>query len=70
MFTVNEVAEQLRVSRSVVYALIDAGKLVSHRIGLGRGTIRVAEEDLAAYLDACKVQQPQVRNQRLRHIQM
>ena len=51
MFTVKEVAEKLNVSAQCVYALIDAGKLIAHRIGLGRGTIRVSEDDLQAYLD-------------------
>ena len=50
MLTVTQVAERLQVSRSIVYALIDARKLSCHRIGLGRGTIRISESDLDAYL--------------------
>ena len=45
MHKVSQVAEKLNVSESIVYALIDAGRLACHRIGLGRGTIRVSTED-------------------------
>jgi excisionase family DNA binding protein len=54
MMTVKEVASQLRVSATCVYQLIEAGKLACHRIGLGRGAIRVAEADLAAFVDGCR----------------
>ncbi len=54
MLTVKEVAEHLRVSATCVYQLIEKGKLVCHRIGLGRGAIRVRETDLAAFIDGCK----------------
>lgn len=43
MLTVKEVAERLRVSRTCVYQLIERGMLVCHRIGLGRGAIRIAQ---------------------------
>lgn len=51
MLTVKQVAERLQVSKSIVYALIDAQRLPCHRIGLGRGTIRISETDLGVYLD-------------------
>jgi excisionase family DNA binding protein len=51
MLSVKEVAQRLRCSTSLVYALIEAGRLRCHRIGLGKqGGIRVSEEHLAAYL--------------------
>lgn len=52
MKTVNEIAIQLAVSKAVVYRLIDSGKLKCHRIGLGRGAIRVSEAQLKAFLDS------------------
>jgi excisionase family DNA binding protein len=55
MLTVKEVAERLRVSRTCVYQLVERGKLACHRIGLGRGAIRIAIEDLAAYVEGCRV---------------
>ena len=54
LLTVKEVAERLRVSRTCVYQLVERGKLVCHRIGLGRGAIRVSIEDLAAFVERCR----------------
>lgn len=48
---VREVAERLEVAQSTIYLLIAAGKLRATRHGLGRGTIRISEEQLAQYLD-------------------
>ncbi len=55
MLKVTQVAEKLNVSESIVYALIDAGRLACDRIGVGRGTIRVSSEDLDIYLASCRV---------------
>jgi len=52
MMTVGELAGRLAVSRSKVYALIEAGTIGHYRIG---GSIRVSEEQLTAYLESCKV---------------
>lgn len=54
MLTVREVAEQLSVSATCVYQLISRGKLACHRIGVGRGAIRIAAEDLAAFIEGCR----------------
>ncbi len=54
LMTVKEVARRLRVSASLVYQLIDSGKLGCHRIGNGRGAIRIRPEDLANYLQGCR----------------
>lgn len=54
LLTVREVAERLRVSSRSVYDLVASGKLACHRIGMGRGAIRVNEGDLAAFLDSCR----------------
>jgi excisionase family DNA binding protein len=54
MITVVEVAARLRMSRACVYQLVHAGRLTSYRIGLGRGAIRISEEDLAAYVEGCR----------------
>jgi hypothetical protein len=37
-----------------VYALCKAGTLPHHRLGQGRGTIRIDRQDLLAYVAACK----------------
>ena len=52
MLTVKQVANELAVSTACVYQLIRSGKLASHRIGIGRGTIRIAKSDLAEFIDA------------------
>jgi excisionase family DNA binding protein len=51
---VRDVAERLEVSQATVYALIAHGKLKCSRIGLGRGVIRVSDDQLAAYLQAAE----------------
>ncbi|WP_210417744.1 helix-turn-helix domain-containing protein [Bythopirellula goksoeyrii] len=74
MLTVREVAESLRVSPTCVYQLIEKGKIACHRIGLGRGAIRVCESDLAGYVESCRkpgnktaMRPPRPRG-RLRHL--
>ncbi len=47
--TILEVARRLEVSASLAYRLISAGKLRCCRHGIGRGVIRVSEEQLASY---------------------
>jgi excisionase family DNA binding protein len=54
LLTVKEVARRLRVSASLVYQLVDSGKLGCHRIGNGRGAIRIRPEDVTSYLQACR----------------
>jgi excisionase family DNA binding protein len=54
MLNVREVAERLRVSATCVYQLIEQGKLACHRIGIGRGAIRVSAEDLEEFIDGCR----------------
>lgn len=50
LFTVAEAAERLSVSRSLLYAIIEAGGLAVYRLGQGRGTIRIAQADLQRFL--------------------
>lgn len=52
--TVKEAAEQLGISRSLVYVLCDAGKIRHERHGLGRGTIRIPPEALEEYRRAAE----------------
>lgn len=47
---VKDIAAALRVDSSTVYAEIKAGRLVSYRVGQGRGTIRVSRTAFAQYL--------------------
>src|SRR5262249_36384057 len=61
VLTVKQVADRLAVSPKCVYSLIEHGNLPCPRIGSGRGTIRVSEEQLRAYLGATK--QVQVREE-------
>lgn len=74
MFTVKEVAARLRVSAASIYNLIESGKLACHRIGAGRGTIRVSEEDLSAFLSGCREvtsEAPKpLPKQKLRHLDL
>ncbi len=49
-----QLAERLNVSLSTVYGLIETGKIACHRIGVGRGAVRVSESQLAEYLESTK----------------
>ena len=48
--TVREVAGRVEISVSLVYRLVESGKLRCTRHGLGRGVIRVSEAQLTDYL--------------------
>ncbi len=47
--TVQEVADRLGMSRPLIYQLCHAGLLGHERHGIGRGSIRITELDLAKY---------------------
>jgi excisionase family DNA binding protein len=76
MLTVREVAALLKVAPSTVYALASGGRLISHRIGLGRGAIRFAEDDVTDFLRSSRTESREEvgesptrrRLQRLRHL--
>ncbi len=54
LMTVKKVARRLRVSASLVYQLVDSGRLGCHRIGNGRGAIRIRPKDVDEYLNQCR----------------
>lgn len=56
MLTVKQAAQEMCVSATCVYQLVSAGKLACHRIGIGRGTVRISNDDLAAYIDSCRLE--------------
>ena len=74
LLTVKDVAARLNVSSSLVYQIVEGGKLPVHRIGNGRGSIRFRSEDIEAYVDECRVEKqapaPRQRRPRLKHIKL
>jgi len=68
VLTVADVAKRLRCSPSLVYGLCASGKLPHHRLGLGRGTIRVTEAQLAAFLEGTAITPAPSQPEELRHI--
>jgi excisionase family DNA binding protein len=77
LLNVAEAAKQLNVSRGTIYNLRGTGELPHRRIGVGRGCIRFAEEDLKEYLDRKKVKgreeaapAPKPSPVRLRHLEL
>ena len=68
MLTVADVAKRLRCSPSLVYGLCASGKLPHHRLGLGRGTIRVTEDQLEAFLQGTVITPTPAAAAELRHI--
>lgn len=75
LLTVSEVSGWLNISASLVYQLVDLGKLPVHRIGNGRGAIRFRQEDIEEYLEASRsenvvqVREPSVRP-KLKHVRI
>lgn len=72
--TVKEAADRLEVSVSLTYSLLTSGKLRGTRHGLGRGTWRVSESQLSAYLDSVESGAPpraeRPRPARLKHLKV
>ena len=56
MYTVKKAAEILRLSVSLTYALLAAGRIRHERHGLGRGTIRIPSDALEEYRQAQTVE--------------
>lgn len=50
MLTVREAAERLNVSEKTVRNLLSHGLMSFHRIGTGRGVIRISENAIVAHL--------------------
>lgn len=75
LLTVADVAKWLTVSSSLVYQLVESGKLPVYRIGNGRGSIRFRPEDIEGYLNTCRSErmpvpaQPKIRP-RLKHLRI
>ena len=53
-WTVKQLAEHYGLSRRSLYDAITAGKLVTHRFGLGRGGMRVADKDRIDWEQRCR----------------
>lgn len=67
LLTVKDVAERLSVSSSLIYQLVESGKLSVYRIGNGRGAIRFCPEDVQTYLDSCRSEKlPPTSNRKVR----
>lgn len=67
MMTIAEIAKKLHISPACAYALVESKELAHYRIGVGRGTIRVSEEQLEAYLKKKEVAKPALQ---LRHLSL
>ena len=74
MLTVKETAQRLNVSIATVYALVAANKLRCHRIGIGRGVIRVDPTDIDDFLESTRsegtVQDAPAPQRPLRHLKL
>jgi excisionase family DNA binding protein len=75
-FSVKQVAEKLGVAPATVYSLCGRRRLKHQRIGLGRGVIRIREEDLEQYLAGATVEPeepaapPPPRPTKLKHLKL
>ena len=56
MLTVGQAAARLGISIALIYQLCSSRKLPHIRLGCGRGTIRISESDLDAYVQAARVE--------------
>ncbi len=57
-WTVRQLAKHYGVSDRTIYDVIASGELVVHRIGTGRGTIRIADADRIAWENRCRAPEP------------
>lgn len=55
LLTVKETSERLSCSVALVYSLCEKGKLAHVRLGLGRGTIRVSQSNIEAFIASCTI---------------
>ena len=55
LYNLQEAAERLTVSESTVRRLINQGKLRAYKVG---AQLRIADEDLTAYLRSCLIPLP------------
>ena len=74
LLDVADVADLLSISQSLVYQLVESGKIPFLRIGNGRGSIRFQSADVTAYLNSCRVEKvdpksPAIRL-RLKHVRL
>lgn len=56
VFTVKQAAEKLGVASATIYSLCNCRRLKHQRIGLGRGVIRIRQEDLERYMNGATVE--------------
>ncbi|QDV81385.1 helix-turn-helix domain-containing protein [Planctomycetes bacterium TBK1r] len=63
-YTVKEVAKELQISLSMVYALIAKGELICHEFGSCK---RVCEQDLLDFLSANRKETPRPPRAKGRH---
>jgi excisionase family DNA binding protein len=73
--TIREMAKRLAIAPSTAYALVQSGKIASHRIGIGRGAIRIDEQDLKDFLGSCRSSprpetRPRLARARLKHLKL
>jgi excisionase family DNA binding protein len=77
MMTIKVAAERLSVSEKTIRNLVKSGRLGHHRIGAGRGVIRISEESLDRHLAECEVRENdspttprRTERRKLRHINL
>jgi excisionase family DNA binding protein len=70
MMTVRQVADRLQCSVGLVYALCAGGYLKHHRLGIGRGTIRVTEVQLQRFIDSTTITVSSPPPVALKHIRL
>lgn len=56
LLSVQEAADRLGVSAALIYALCAKRRIRHERHGVGRGVIRIPEEALDEYREACQVE--------------
>jgi excisionase family DNA binding protein len=67
LLTVREAAERLGCSEALVYLLCSERRLPHVRLGTGRGTIRIAEDDINEFVKSCRID-PHSLSKGLKHI--
>lgn len=72
--TIKEFAELVGISLSSAYQAVHSGELSTYRLGARKGAIRIARNDVQAYLDHRRVEttrsQPKSPPRALKHLKI
>jgi excisionase family DNA binding protein len=70
LLRIKETAERLACSVATVYDLIKSGQLIAVKVGVGGGGIRVAEQDLASFIESRRITPASSSSQKAKKVKL